>query len=87
MLPVHDKMAQLTYYALLSWVRDNRTRGLDFIIIYEHTMLVAGVFLSEKLKTCPMFQNRIKMTFSPEHMGLYQTEYNFNVIFLNKMLL
>ena len=29
-------------------------------------MIVAGVFLSEKLKTCPiMFQNRTKMTFSP----------------------
>ena len=36
------------------------------IIIYEHTMLIAGVFLSEKLKTCPiMFQNRTKMTCSP----------------------
>ena len=36
------------------------------IIIYEHTMLVVGVFLSEKLKICLiMFQNRTKMTFSP----------------------
>ena len=35
------------------------------IIIYEHTMLVAGVFLFEELKTCPkMFQNRTKLTFS-----------------------
>ena len=36
------------------------------IILYEHTMLVAGVFLSEELKPCPiMLQNRTKMTFSP----------------------
>ena len=36
------------------------------IIVYEHIMLVAGVFLSEKLKTCPiMFQNRTTMTLSP----------------------
>ena len=36
------------------------------IIIYEHTMLVAGVFLSKKLKTCPIMpQNRTKITFTP----------------------
>ena len=34
--------------------------------INHYCILVAGVFLSEKLKTCPiMLQNRNKMTFSP----------------------
>ena len=39
-------------------------RTIDhYFIIYEHTKLVAGVFLCEELKTCPtMFQNRTKMT-------------------------
>ena len=38
------------------------------IIMYKHTMLVAGVFLFKELKTCPkMFQNRTKMTFSQTH--------------------
>ena len=33
------------------------------IIIYEHTMLVVGVFKSENI----MFQNRTKMTFPQTH--------------------
>ena len=42
-------------------------RTIDhYCIIIMNTVLGAGVFLSEKLKTCPtMFQNRTKMTFSP----------------------
>ena len=28
-----------------------------------------------------MFQNRTKLGIFPEHMGLYQTEYNLNAIF------
>ena len=52
------------------------------ISIFEHTMLVAGVFLFEEFKTCPkIFQNRTKLGIFPEHMGLYQTEYNLNAIF------
>ena len=59
-----------------------RTIDHYLIIICEHTMLVVGVFLFEELKTCPkMFQNRIKLDIFPEHMGLYQTEYNLNAIF------
>ena len=46
-------------------------------------MIVAGVFLFEKLKTCSIY-NVLKQDQNdifPEHMGLYQTEYNFNAIF------
>ena len=54
-------------------------------IIYEHTMLVVGVFLFEELKTCSIiFQKRPKLHF-PRTQDLYQTEYNFNAIF-DKML-
>ena len=45
-------------------------------------MLVAGVFLSEKLKTCPiMFSKQDQNDIFPKHVGLYQTEYNFNALF------
>ena len=45
------------------------------IIIYEHTMLVAGMFLFEKLKTCPIIKLtkikllRYKILHSSEHSG------------------
>ena len=56
------------------------------IIIYEHTMLVAGVFLFEELKTCPMFQNRTKITFFLNTCTYIKLK-TILMRFLNKMLL
>ena len=51
-------------------------------------MLVAGVFLSEKLKNSPYnVSKQDQNDIFPKLMGLYQTEYNFNAIFKHKMLL
>ena len=58
------------------------------IIIYEHTLLVAGVFLFQKLKNSPYnVSKQDQNDIFPKLMGPYQTEYNFNAIFKNKMLL
>ena len=44
-------------------------------------MLVAGVFLSEKLKKLAQYVSKQDQNdIFPKHMGLHQTEYNFNGI-------
>ena len=52
------------------------------IIIYEHTMLVAGVFFIRETQNFAPYVSE-----QDQNDILHQPEYNFNVIFKNKMLL